>query len=50
VKAFGESNTVPQRTLKALTNLYTDWRKPAQVASYTARLTPAKPPDDGKQR
>ena len=46
VKAVGEDGAAPQRTIKALAGLYTDWKKPAQAAAYTARLKPAdtKPP------
>ena len=29
-----------QRTIKSLAALYTDWKKPAQAAAYTARLKP----------
>ena len=41
VRAFGESNDMAQRTIKVLVSLYTDWKKPAQAAAYTARLKPA---------
>ena len=41
-KALGEDNAVPQRTIKALAGLYTEWKKPAQAAAYTARLKPTK--------
>jgi hypothetical protein len=46
VRAFGESNDMAQRTIKLLADLYTEWKKPAQEAAYTARLKPAeaKPP------
>ena len=45
VKALGEGNAAPQRTIKALVDLYTEWKKPAQAAAYTARLKPeAKAP------
>ena len=40
VKALGEDNAGTQRTIKALATLYTDWKKPAQAAAYTARLKP----------
>ncbi len=40
VKVLGEDNAAPQRTIKALAGLYTDWKKPAQAAAYTARLKP----------
>jgi serine/threonine protein kinase/TolA-binding protein len=45
IKAFGEGNDMAQRTIKLLAGLYTDWKKPAQAAAYTARLKPveAKP-------
>jgi len=43
VKALGEDNAAPQRAIKALVTLYTDWKKPAQAAAYTARLKPAAP-------
>ena len=42
VKALGEDNVVTQRTIKALAGLYTDWKRPAQAAAYTARLKPAE--------
>ena len=41
VKALGEGNAVTQRTIKALVALYTEWKKPAEAAAYTARLKPA---------
>lgn len=41
-KVLGEDNAAPQRTIKALAGLYTEWKKPAQAAAYTARLKPAK--------
>jgi serine/threonine protein kinase len=41
VKALGEDNAATQRTINALAGLYTDWKKPAQAAAYTARLKPA---------
>jgi tetratricopeptide (TPR) repeat protein len=40
VKALGEDNAVSQRTIKAIAGLYTDWKKPAEAAVYTARLKP----------
>jgi tetratricopeptide (TPR) repeat protein len=44
LKTFKEDNVVPQRTIKALASLYTDWKKPAQAAAYTARLKPTPAP------
>jgi predicted Ser/Thr protein kinase len=44
VKANGEEAGLTQRTLRVLVKLYTDWKKPAQAAAYTARLKPAAPP------
>jgi tetratricopeptide (TPR) repeat protein len=44
VKALGEDNVATQRTIKTLAGVYTDWKKPAQAAAYTARLKPAPPP------
>ena len=41
VKALGEDNVATQRTIKTLAGVYTDWKKPAQAAAYTARLKPA---------
>ncbi len=43
VKAFGESNDMAQRTIKVLVTLYTEWKKPAEAAAYTARLKPVEP-------
>jgi len=42
VKVFGEGNPVPQRTIKALVTLYTDWKKPAEAAAYAARVKPSE--------
>jgi Tfp pilus assembly protein PilF len=44
VKSFGESGRLTQKSIKALADLYTAWGRPAQAASYTARLKPAAPP------
>jgi serine/threonine protein kinase/tetratricopeptide (TPR) repeat protein len=44
VKAFGEDNVATQRTIKTLAGVYTDWKKPAQAAAYTARLKPTPAP------
>jgi eukaryotic-like serine/threonine-protein kinase len=44
VKALGEDNVATQRTIKALAGVYTDWKKPAQAAAYTARLKPVPAP------
>jgi tetratricopeptide (TPR) repeat protein len=50
VKALGEDNVATQRTIKTLAGVYTEWKKPAQAAAYTARLkpTPAPPPAAAK--
>ena len=49
VKALGEDHAVSQRTIKAIAGLYTEWKKPAQAAAYTARVKPeAKPPAAAK--
>ena len=42
IKAFGESNDMAQRTIKALAGLYTEWKRPAQAVAYTARLKPVE--------
>ena len=43
-RTFGEANPAPQRSVKALVILYTDWEKPSQAAAFKARLIPeAKP-------
>ena len=42
VKALGEDSMMTQFTIKALADLYTQWEKPAQAATYAARLKPAK--------
>jgi hypothetical protein len=38
---LGEDNAVSQRTVKAIAGLYTEWKKPAQAAAYTARVKSA---------
>jgi tetratricopeptide (TPR) repeat protein len=43
-KALGADNASTQRLLKALAALYTDWKKPAEAAAYTARLKPVPAP------
>ncbi|MBK9063908.1 MAG: serine/threonine protein kinase [Acidobacteria bacterium] len=48
VKALGEDHAVSQRTIKAIAGLYTDWKKPAEAAAYTARLKPAETKAAGK--
>ena len=40
VKALGEGNAANQRTIKWLVTLYTEWKKPAEAAVFTARLKP----------
>jgi eukaryotic-like serine/threonine-protein kinase len=42
VKALGEGNAVTQRTIESIVAFYTEWKKPAEAASYTARLTPVE--------
>jgi hypothetical protein len=42
VKALGEGNAATQRALKALVTFYTEWKKPAEAAAYTARLKPVE--------
>ena len=42
VKALGEGNAANQRTIKWLVTLYTEWKKPAEAAAYTARLKPVE--------
>ena len=43
VKAVGEDNVATQRVIKGLATLYTDWKKPAEAAAWTARLKPVEP-------
>ena len=42
VKALGDGNAANQRTIKGLVTLYTEWKKPAEAAAYTARLKPVE--------
>ena len=40
VKALGEGNAWTQRSIKGLVALYTEWKKPAEAAAFTARVKP----------